>query len=47
MSIFESIQKKRSDGYPKVREIISKDKFKTDRKDPNYDKPYSALEKEY
>jgi len=47
MSIFESIQKKRSDGYPKVREIISKDKFKTDRKDPNYEKPLSELEKEY
>lgn len=47
MSIFESLQKKRPDGYPKVREIISKDKFKTDRKDPNYEKPLSELEKEY
>lgn len=47
MSIFESLQKKRADGYPKVREIKSRNRFKTDRKDPNYDKPYSALEKEY
>jgi len=47
MSIFESLQKKRSDGYPKVREITAKEKFKSDRKDPNYDKPYSSLEKEY
>lgn len=47
MSIFESLQKKRADGYPKVREIMSKQKFKTERKDPNFEKPYSDLEKEY
>lgn len=47
MSIFESIQEKRPDGYPKVREIISEQKFESDRKDPNYDKLLSELEKEY
>lgn len=47
MSIFESLQQKRHDGYPKVREIKPRRKFKTNAKEEDYDRPYSALEKEY
>lgn len=44
---FESIQKERSDGYPKVTEIKSKKKFISDVKDLNYDKPWINLFKNY
>ena len=47
MSIFESIQKKRPDGYPKVKEIKVRRKFKTNAKEADYLLPLSALEKEY
>ncbi len=47
MSIFESLQKKRSDGYPKVKEIIVKRKFKTNVKESDYENPISYLEKNY
>lgn len=47
MSIFESMQKKRPDGYPKVKETVVKRKFKTNAKEPAYDRPYSELEKNY
>lgn len=47
MSIFESLQKKRADGYPKVKEIKVKRKFRTNAKEPDYNRPLSELEKEY
>ena len=47
MSIFESMQKKRQDGYPKVKEIKPRSKFKTNVKESDYDRPYSELEKNY
>lgn len=47
MSIFESLQKKRLDGYPKVKETVVKRKFKTNAKESDYDRPYSELEKNY
>lgn len=47
MSIFESLQKKREDGYPKVKEIKPTRKFKTNAKESDYDRPYSALQKEF
>jgi len=46
-TLFESIQTIREDGFPKVKEIKSGVKFKTDAKDPNFDLPYSNLEKTY
>ncbi|APZ82934.1 hypothetical protein [Flavobacterium phage FL-1] len=47
MSIFESLQKKRPDGYPKVKETIVKRKFKTNSNEPDYDRPLVYLEKVY
>jgi len=44
---FESIQTIREDGFPKVKEIKSGVKFKTNVKDPNFDLPLSNLEKTY
>lgn len=47
MSIFESLQKKRADGYPKVKETVVKRKFKTNAKESDYDRPLAELEKIY
>lgn len=47
MSIFESLQKKRPDGYPKVSEIKVRRKFKSNAKESDYNRPLSELEKEY
>lgn len=47
MSIFESIQKRRADGYPKIKETVVKQKFKTNAKEADYDRPLSELEKNY
>lgn len=45
---FESIQKIRDDGYPKVKEISNTSEiFKTDPKDANFGEPLSKLNKEY
>lgn len=44
---FEAIQTIREDGYPKIKEIKPTHKFKTERKDPNYDLPYNNLTKIY
>ena len=47
MSIFESLQKKRPDGYPKVKETVVRRKFKTNVNESDYDRPLAELEKEY
>lgn len=47
MSIFESLQAKRLDGYPKVKEIKPRRKFKTNVKESDYDRPLAELEKVY
>ena len=45
---FELIQSPmREDGFPKIKEIVKGYPFVSIRKDPNYELPYSALEKEY
>lgn len=44
---FESLQKQRSDGYPKVTEIKSKVMFKSDSKNADYDLPWNNLLKNY
>lgn len=44
---FEQIQTIRSDGYPKIVEITPSEKFIHGAKDPNFDQPYSKLNKEY
>jgi hypothetical protein len=44
---FESIQEIREDGFPKVKEITAKEILSLNPKDPNYDLPWSNLEKEY
>jgi len=47
MTEFEKLNPPREDGYPKVKELKRTSVFKTDAKDPNNNKPLSALEKEY
>lgn len=47
MTAFESIQVIRSDGYPKVKELKSKEQFKSVSNDPNFDLPLSNLYKTY
>lgn len=42
-TLFESIQVVRPDGYPKVKELKARVKFKTDPKDPAYNEPLSKL----
>jgi hypothetical protein len=34
-------------GFPKVKEVLPKMEFRTNRKDENFENPLSALEKEY
>jgi hypothetical protein len=44
MTPFEKIQEIREDGYPKVAEIIAKEKYKTDVKNPVFDEPLKEID---
>lgn len=44
---FELLNPPRLDGFPKVKEIGSKNFVKANAKDPNYDLPLSNLYKQY
>ena len=44
----QSLNPPRKDGFPKISEIsLNRKRVKIDAKDPNFDKPISALTKEY
>lgn len=44
---FEKINPPKENGYPRVNELVAEVVFKTNAKEPDFDKPLSELEKEY
>jgi hypothetical protein len=44
---FERLNFPGLNGFPKVKEIVHREDFKTNPKEPDYDKPLSNLEKKY
>ncbi len=45
---FETINPPRQDGFPKIKDLsIGKQVEKIDINDPNFDKPVSAMEKDF